>query len=271
MDDYEVKKIPLDELEIGTSQARTRNVGRGIDELANSIKKVGLLEPIVVQRLASGRFEIVTGQRRFLAHQKLGEKTILAQILSRSVDKTMAKAISLTENMLREDMDQKDYIDACTELYRKYGSIKAVSEELGLPVNRVSEYVKFDQLVPALQETVKAGRIDLPTALRAQKAASAEDGEIDADKALALAQEMAGLSAVQQKQIAKVAKEDPDASIDEVIEAGRRQPKVKQIVLTITDSLDSALGRFAAEEGANKDDAAINLIEAGLVDRGYSG
>lgn len=265
-----VENLPLELLEIGRSQARTRHVRKGIEELAASIKKLGLLEPIVVQPLEGGRYEIVTGQRRFLAHQVLGEKTILAQVLDRPVDSFMAKAISLTENMLREEMDQKDYIDACTELYRRYGSIKAVSEELGLPVSRVSEYVKFDQLVHELQEQVKSGQLDLPTALRAQKAARAADGDVDAEKAVALAAEMTGLSAAQQKQLAKVAQEDPEASVDEVIEAGRRQPRVKQIILTITDSIDTALGRFAAEEGANKDDAAVTLIESGLADRGYS-
>ena len=65
----EYLQIPLDSLEIGRGQARTREVYTGIAELADSIRKVGLLEPIVVcEGVQEGKYEILTGQRRFLAH-----------------------------------------------------------------------------------------------------------------------------------------------------------------------------------------------------------
>ena len=68
----EFLSIPLDGLEIGQGQARTRDVSVGIAELADSIKRVGLLEPIVVcEGSISGKFQILTGQRRFLAHKEL--------------------------------------------------------------------------------------------------------------------------------------------------------------------------------------------------------
>ena len=68
-----VRDIPLDDLVIGKAQVRKRDVGKDIDELAESIRVVGLLEPIVVAPADKpGKFEIITGQRRFLAHQLLG-------------------------------------------------------------------------------------------------------------------------------------------------------------------------------------------------------
>ena len=64
------KEIPLDDLVIGLGQVRTRDVAKEVDELADSISQVGLLEPIVVcSTEVEGKYEIVTGQRRFLARQ----------------------------------------------------------------------------------------------------------------------------------------------------------------------------------------------------------
>lgn len=265
----EFKEIKLDLLEIGQSQARTREVEKGVDELAFSIKKVGLLEPIVVAPLSNGRFEIVTGQRRFLACQKLGLPTIAAQVLENAVDDAVAKAISLTENMVREDMNTRDYVDACTELFRKYGTIKAVSEELGLPIRRVSQYVKFDQLLPSLKEMVNTKKLDLATALRAQKASTDNEGNIDENDAVTLAEEMKGMSSVQQRVLEKAALENTGASTEEIIEIGRKQPRVKEIKITISESLDQALSKYANDEGSNKDEAALSLIESGLSNKGY--
>lgn len=262
------KELPLDELEIGLDQARTRNVDRNIDDLARSIKMVGLLEPIVVAPLETGRYEIITGQRRFLACQRLGYDTIRAGILESRPPGNFAKAISLTENMVREDMATKDYIDACTLLYRQYGSIKAVSEELGLPMSKVGQYVKYEQLIPALKEEVQQG-LDMNVALRAQKAAMDDDGVVVEDTAIALAEEMKALSNVQRKQLEKLASQQPGAPVEEIIEAGRRQPKVKQIVLTVSEELSQALDVYAEDEETSRDEAVVSLIETTLTDRGY--
>lgn len=267
----EVKELPLEQLEIGTSQARTRDVSKGIEELAESINKMGLLEPIVVCEVGENQYEIITGQRRFLAHQFLGRDTILAIVLKERVAPDLAKAISLTENMVRQDISTSDYIDACTALYRRYGSIKAVAEELGLPPNKVSQYVKYDQLKPSLKEMVDDGKLELKVALRAQKAAADDKGEVNEEAAVVLAQEMKGMSDLQQRNVEKAAEENRGATADEIIEVGRRQPRQKQIVVTLSEILHGALQKFATDESTNQDDAAATLIETALTDRGYYG
>ena len=76
---------------VGTGQVRTRNVEKRIDELAESIRKVGLLNPIIVYQRDDGKYEVLTGQRRFLAHVKLETDTILAAILDRKITEIEAK------------------------------------------------------------------------------------------------------------------------------------------------------------------------------------
>jgi len=116
-----IEEIPLDKIVLGTAQVRTRNVAKDLDELAESIKKVGLLHPIIVHELEDGNYELISGQRRFLAHQRIGAKTIKALILGRKMSETEAKKISLTENFVRLDASRLDYIDACTFLFKQYG------------------------------------------------------------------------------------------------------------------------------------------------------
>ena len=266
----EYRDVPLDQIDIGQSQARTRDVEKNLDDLARSIRTVGLLEPIVLAPLDDGTYEVITGQRRYLAVERLGWESISAGILDHNPDDDISKAISLTENMVREDMSSRDYIDACTTLFHRYGSIRAVSEELGLPPNRVSQYVKFEQLVPALRDRVTKDRMKMDVALRAQKAATDDEGKIEEDTALALADEMMNLSGLQQKQLEKEAKRNPNASAEEIIEAGRRQPREARVMVVLSVELRDALDRYADDEGTNRSDAAADIIESKLVSEGYA-
>lgn len=264
----EYRELPVASLRIGLSQARVRDVSKNIDDLAQSIKTLGLLEPIVVAPTEEGEYEVVTGQRRFLAVQSLGWEHIRAGILDEKPDGNLAKAISLTENMVREDMADKDYIDACTALFRHYGSIKAVSEELGLPYHKVQQFVKYDQLIDALREKVDSGDLKMSVALRAQKAAT-RDGTVIPELAEALASEMSNMATPQQTRLQKVAQMSPNATVEEILEAGRKQARVKNLTVTIDETVDVALGTLAEEEGTNRQEAAESLILSGLTDRGY--
>ena len=263
--------IEVKNIRIGLSQARLRDVSKNIDELANSIQQLGLLEPIVVApgKDEEGTFEVITGQRRFLAVQELGWTHITAGILDSPVnDPLMAKAISLTENMVREEMTTRDYIDACTELYRRYGTIKAVCDELGLPQRRVSSYVKFDQLTRELKEMVDEG-LDLQVALRAQKATTNSDGSNNPGKAETLAKEMKNLGGSQQRKMVQVAERNPGIPIEQIIEEGRTRAQIKTVSVSLGVSFSEGLDVFATEEGTNRAEAAAGLIEEGLTTKGY--
>lgn len=263
----EVKEVPIDSLVIGKGQVRLRDVGKEIAELAESIAKIGLLEPIVIAPVGS-KFEIITGQRRFLAHKELKKSTILAAILDRHVDETTAKVISVTENLVRRDLNSKDLIDACTALHKKYGSVKAVCEETGLPSSKVSTYVKYDRLKQELRELVDKGEVDLKAALRAQDAASVT-GDFEPDEAVKLAKEMSSMSGVQREKIIKEREENPEASIDEVIESAKTGAKVTQIIVTLGAAEHASLRKFAQDESTSQDEAARSLITESLTTKGY--
>ena len=267
----EYLQIPLDCLEIGKGQARTREVAVGIPELADSIRQVGLLEPIVVcESTQAGKYEILTGQRRFLAHRELGLDTIWAAVLDSRVNEITAKVISVTENLVRRDLNRRDLIDACTYLYRQYGSARAVADETGLPYPEVLNYVKYDRLRPELRELYDRGELELTTALRAQDAAEVMGGDV-ATTAMALANEMKPMTHVQQRKLAAGVKTSPGKPLDETIEEAKTGARIIQVVVTMGIELHQRLQQFAQDEHTSQDEAAVTLIEEGLDRKGYGG
>jgi ParB family chromosome partitioning protein len=265
----EVKPLKLSDLVIGKGQVRVKDVGKDLDELADSIRTIGLLEPIVVSPPdKSGKYQILTGQRRFLAHRQLKKATIMAAILSEAVDESVAKAISVTENLVRSELSQRELIDACTSLYKKYGSVNAVCEETGLPNSKVKHYVKYDRLLPQLKKMVDQGDVDIKVALRAQDAASVT-GKPNEKEAVMLAKEMGAMSGVQQQRIVKDRIEKPDTPVDEVIESAKTGAKVTQVIVTLSADVHSSLQKFAQSEGQAQDDAAATLIEESLEQKGF--
>lgn len=265
----DIKELRLDDLTIDKAQVRTSHVGAEIDELAESIKVMGLLEPIVVcPAEKKGKYEILTGQRRYLAHKKLKRDTIMAVVLDSRVDDATAKGISLTENLMRRDLTTKELINVCTTLFNNYQSIKAVCEETGLPYEKVSQYVKYPQLKPKLKKLVDDGTVTVKTALRAQ-AAAATDGDVNETEAVLLAKEMAGMSGEQQKRVLKQREENPEAGVEDVIESAKSSAKVTQIVVTLSGTMHKSLQQFAADESVTQDEAAMTLIEEGLKEKGF--
>jgi len=264
-----MKEIPLEDLELGKGQSRTREVSKGVDELADSIRKVGQLEPIVVcPGSKPGKFEILTGLRRFLACKEIGAPTVLAAVMDKRVDEITAKVISVTENLVRRDLNNKDLIDVCTFLYKKYNTIKAVCEETGLPYEDVTKYVKYDRLIPELKEVVDKGDVDVKVALRAQDAA-ATGGKMIRSQAVYLAKEMSKMSGVQQKKVREEAQKKPEAGVLDVIEAVKTGSQITQITVTLSTTVHRSLQTYASAEGTTQDDAAASLIEEGLSAKGY--
>ena len=264
--------IDLDRLIIGKGQVRTQEPGKDIPELAESIKVQGLLQPIVVcPAREAGKWEILTGQRRFLAHKFLQKETISAAILDERVEIGEAKSISITENLIRRKLSGKELTDGILYLYNVYGSIKAVAETTGLPNNSIRDHVKYPRLIPELRKMVDDNEVDVKVALKAQDAATAEDDMPDAEVAIKLACEMSPMSGAQQKNLAKLHKMHPEKPIDDVIEDVKTGARVIQVMATVTQDTHAAIRQFARSENTNQDEATAILIEYALVERGLLG
>ena len=246
-----------------------RAPGKGIDDLVRSIEAQGLLQPIVVcPAIKEGKWEILVGQRRFLAHRLLKRESIAAAVLDERLSSGEAKAISITENLIRRQLSGAELKNGILYLYNLYGSLKDVVEATGLPYSKVRDNVKYPRLIPELKTLVDEGTVDVNAAVKAQDAASDDHDNVKSADAIILAQAMVPMSGVQRKKVTKERKERPERPVEDVIEDATTGSRVTQIVVTVTQDTRVALQKFAREEGTNQDEAAATLIEEALTGRG---
>ena len=124
-----------------------------IDDLVDSIRERGLLSPIIVRMTADGHYDLIAGQRRVLAHRKLGMTTIPA-IIRNDLDDTEATVVSLDENVQRADMDPLDKARAYAGIRAKYGDDKRVAKETGVTIKTVRRYLALLDLAPSIQNAM---------------------------------------------------------------------------------------------------------------------
>ncbi len=128
----------------------------GVAELAASIEKRGLISPITVFLKPNGRYDLVAGQRRLLACQRLGWSSIPASVRGH-MEAVDATAVSLVENLQRADMNPRDKALALKALLDEVGQERAVSRETGLSSQTVRKYLRLLDLAPELQDQLAAG------------------------------------------------------------------------------------------------------------------
>jgi ParB family chromosome partitioning protein len=264
----ETTEIPLSSIVVGEGQVRIRRVDEELDDLVESIRLHGLLEPIVVcpYQGQTSKFEVLMGQRRILAHQRLGRETILAVIIDEPVDEETAKALSLSENLIRRDLDSRDVIDACTALYKKYGSARSVAEETGIPYAQVLKHLKYDRLNPSLRRMVDTGDVTLDIALKAQDAVSNRHGDLDdAAEAVDLAEALSTMTGAERKQILQAKRHDPGIPVKTLLkEFWTANQKNRQIIVTLPAQVHENLQAHARTLGVTQDEAAARLIAENL-------
>ena len=151
----EVKDISLDLINVSSLNTR-KDLEAGtedtsLNDLANSIEEKGLLSPIIVQKKDDGTYDLIAGQRRFLACKKLGKNAISA-IIREKMDDTDATIISLIENVHRADMSPMDKAKAYQKIYGKYEDYNKVAKETGISISTVKRYLTLLNLAPSIQE-----------------------------------------------------------------------------------------------------------------------
>jgi len=155
-----VKEIQLNEINPSQYQPRKKMHKETLEELAQSIKQQGVLQPVLVRRQASGSYELVVGERRWRASQVAGLKTIPAIIKNLNNDES-AK-IALIENLQREDLN---YMDQARGLHRLKTEFNLSQEELGASVGKsrpaTTNLLRLMKLNPEVQAMLEEGKLDM--------------------------------------------------------------------------------------------------------------
>lgn len=133
-------------------------------ELAASMQSHGVIEPIVVRPISDARYEIVAGERRYLAAQTAGLDSIPATI--RTLDDQQVLEVQLIENLQRDNLQPLEEAQGFRELMQMHGlSADALAERLGKSRSQVYARLKLLELCPEAQDALQAGTIDASKAL----------------------------------------------------------------------------------------------------------
>lgn len=264
----EFQSIPIDIIEVGPEQARTFKVDEGIDELAESIKRFGLLHPVTVFSKEE-KYVLVSGQRRLLAVKELGWGEIPANVLTTPPNDVEAKAVSFSENFMRRDLTRKEKREACIIFHRRYGNMRAASRELGLPYEDVREFVHYDMLHDDLKKLVDDGTVKLDEAKRAQDISEGPDGGINVEEAKRAALELKTFDKEQKSHLKDIEKGQPALSPEEKLEAAKKPRKTKTYKIMMALPYAEGLAKAATDMAKTEEETAEGFIIEGLARGGY--
>ena len=155
-----ILEINLSMIEVNPFQPRTYFDEEALNELANSIKELGVIQPITVRKIDKNQFQLVSGERRFRASKLIGNKTVPAYIRLAN-DQEMLE-MALVENIQRKNLDP---IEVALSYQRLIDEIQLTQEELSTRVGKkrstVTNYLRLLKLDPILQTGMRDGFISM--------------------------------------------------------------------------------------------------------------
>lgn len=150
-------EVPIDTIGPNPRQPRTTFDDGSLDALALSIQEVGVLQPIVVRKGASG-YELIMGERRLRAAKRAGLATIPAIV--RESDDSESLREALIENIHREDLNPIELAEAFRELLEELGlKQEMLAERLGVSRSHIANTIRLLQLPSEVQQLLADGRI----------------------------------------------------------------------------------------------------------------
>ena len=156
--------LQLEEMVAGQYQPRTRMDEGALYELAESIKAQGIMQPILVRRLAAGanagKYEIIAGERRFRAARIAGLDRV--PVLVRDVADEAAAAMALIENIQREDLNPLEEAQGLSRLVKEFGlTHEQAAQAVGRSRSAASNLLRLLNLAEPVQVMLMAGDIDM--------------------------------------------------------------------------------------------------------------
>ena len=151
-----IVELDLDSIEVNPFQPRTYFNDEALQELAASIKELGIIQPITVRKLKGHKFQLVSGERRYRASKLIGNTTVPAYIRIAN-DQEMLE-MALVENIQRKDLDP---IEIALSYQRLIDEINLTQEQMSLRVGKkrstVTNYLRLLKLDPIIQTGMRDG------------------------------------------------------------------------------------------------------------------
>lgn len=244
-EDARIWKIAIDKIVPGVFQPRKTFEKEKIEELAQSIRENGILQPITVRKRQAGGFEIVAGERRWRAAQAAGLHEISAIIKNYSDKETLQLAI--IENVQRQDLDPIEEAEGYSQLIKEFGySQQEIATKVGKDRATVANALRLIGLTTKVKEMISQGFLSTG---HAKVLLSVED--VNTQEKLAATTQKKGLSVRALEQLVKQVKSGTGEYSEEQSESAQSSsssamdPKNdlrKSLALELANQLQKKLG-----------------------------
>ena len=155
-----INEIPLDQIEPNPNQPRHDFDTEALQELANSIREIGIIQPITLRQMDDNRFQIIAGERRWRASQMAGLTAVPAYI--RTIRDESVMEMALVENIQREDLNAIEIALAYEHLLEGDGMTQEkVSERVGKSRTAITNYLRLLRLPAQVQMALQKKEIDM--------------------------------------------------------------------------------------------------------------
>ena len=155
-----INEIPVDQIHANPDQPRRDIDPDSLQELSDSIRQIGIIQPITLRKIKEGDYQIIAGERRFRATVMAGLKTIPAYI--RTADDENVMAMALIENIQREDLNSMEVALACQNLLEVYDMTQEqLSSRIGKKRATIANYIRLLKLPAEIQVALKNKQIDM--------------------------------------------------------------------------------------------------------------
>ncbi len=202
-----------------------------LNDLADSIRQVGLLEPLVVRPVGDG-YEVVVGERRYRASQQVGLKTVPA-VVRQYTDEDVIE-LNLVENIQREDLSAVEKGNCCKLLLEKYSdkfdSAQALAKRLGLSPATVKTWLQLTQAPKQIQKMVAPaqverrgtpeGKIDYTTARTIMRRIPEPERQVELGEKLA----SEGMSQKLARRVIEEAAKAPERKVEDILQEIQAEP-----------------------------------------------
>ncbi len=270
-------EIDLSLIERGCSQARQSKTHVDLENIVESIRTQGLIDPIHLVEIEKDKlYELISGQRRFLAFTILCKKDpekfskIPCVLYKNTMNEWEKKTFSIHTNLSQAPMNKMDKINSITLLFDHFESIKDTSEATGFSHATIRKYVQVSRLPEQLKNMTEKGEISLDTALDTADLYAFDPNKttgISIEDMLDSAREMQKLTGKHKKYIMEVKQQKPDVSVRDII-TDVSSKKYKKYDFTVAVDLGTYEKIDAYKENRRIDTitmAVADLIEDGLV------
>lgn len=155
-----LQNLGIEQLQPGKYQPRTNMDQSSLIELSKSIKAQGIMQPILVRPVTMERYEIIAGERRWRAAQLAGMTQV--PVIIREVADESALAMSLIENIQRENLNPLETAMGIDRLIREFGMThQTAGEALGSSRSAITNLLRLLNLASPVQELMMQGKIDM--------------------------------------------------------------------------------------------------------------